>query len=531
MILNIKNKVDLSLIIIFLGSVFITSEKFINTINSPKFYFTIIALLILLVTLLIKSNYFTNVLQFGNSAILLRGLYIVCVLQSLYGILQFIGKCSSNHSSFNVTGSFENPAGFVAVISLIFPVGLYWCLKSQLIEQRLVFFSLGLILFSIVISGSRTGILAIIAPSIVFLVFEFQLLLKMRNLKNSFLIYFLGIVILFSSLFFLYQSKSDSANGRVLIWNVTAEMIKEKPLFGFGFKGFKANYMNYQSRYFELNPQSEFKYLADNVTHPFNEFINIIVCFGIIGLLLYLSLLSFVIWKCFKLEYLQKNILLCCFTSFIVLSFFSYPLQYIPVWFFLGYLILILFSASIRNIKINLFARILAGAACIFGIIIFALKINDELKWKEIATKSLEGATIKMLPNYAYLYPKMIDNELFLYNYGAELNIAEKYAESNKILFECSKNFNNYDLQMIMADNYYHTGKTEKAIETYQLASNMIPCRFLPIYQIFQIYKDTNNKTFATKYAKEIINKKIKIPSIAVNAMTEEAQEYVKEKL
>lgn len=529
MTLSMNSKLDISLIIIFLGSVFITSEKFINTINSPKFYFTIVALLILLVVIFLKNNDFATIFQFTNSFTLLRGIYIIGVFQSIYGILQFIGKCSSNHSSFNVTGSFENPAGFVTVLSLIFPVGLYWCLKSKLLEQRLVFFSLGLILFSIVISGSRTGILAIIAPSIVFLVFEFQLLLKIRNLKNSFQIYFLGIVILLSSLFFLYKSKSDSANGRVLIWNVTAEMIKEKPLFGFGFKGFKANYMNYQARYFELIPQSEFKYLADNVAHPFNEFLNIIVCFGIIGLLLYLSLLSFVIWKCFKLDYLQKNILLCCFTSFIVLSFFSYPLQYIPVWFFLGYLILILFSTSIRNVKINLFARILAVAACILGTIIFALKINDELKWKEIAIKSLEGATIKMLPNYAYLYPKMIDNELFLYNYGAELNIAEKYPESNRILLECSNNFNNYDLQMIVADNYYQTGKTEKAIQTYQHASYMIPCRFLPSYQIFQIYKNANHKTLATKYANEIINKKVKIPSIAVNSMKEEAQEYLQE--
>lgn len=49
---------------------------------------------------------------------------------------------------------------------------------------------------------------------------------------------------------------------------------------------FQAKYMDYQAKYFERNPNSEFINLADNVKYPFNEFIKIAVEFGLVGLIL-----------------------------------------------------------------------------------------------------------------------------------------------------------------------------------------------------------------------------------------------------
>ena len=83
--------------------------------------------------------------------------------------------------------------------------------------------------------------------------------------------------------FILYSQKKDYANGRLLIWNVSVEMIKDKPLFGLGHDTFQAKYMNYQAEYFRNNPNSRYKLLADNVKHPFNEFIKVAVEFGIVS--------------------------------------------------------------------------------------------------------------------------------------------------------------------------------------------------------------------------------------------------------
>jgi O-antigen polymerase len=203
-------------------------------------------------------------------------------------------------------------------------------------------------------------------------------------------------------------------------------MLKDKPLTGFGHKGFQANYMNYQAQYFEQNPDSRFKQLADNVTHPFNEFIKIAVNYGVIGLLLYALLISIIFRKLFKSKHPQKNILFGVFVSFITLSFFSYPLQYVPIWLLLSYLTLVVFSEWLPERKLSLIIRIPIIGGCFLGIIFFSLRMNHELEWKDIAVKSLQGKTKLMLPKYEELYPYLKYNSLFLYNYGAELNVARQ---------------------------------------------------------------------------------------------------------
>ncbi|MDR0602686.1 MAG: O-antigen ligase family protein [Bacteroidales bacterium] len=457
----------------------------------------------------------------------MKGLYVVGVFQSLYGILQYIGKYPSNHNSFAVTGSFDNPAGFIAVLSLLFPIGIFWCIKSKRLEQRLVFFSVGLILFSIIISGSRTGLLAVIISTISNFIIELQLLSKFKHSKCFKLIVFSTIILLLASLSILYVWKPDSANGRLLIWNVSTEMIKDKPLTGFGYEGFQANYMSYQAQYFKENPHSRFKQLADNVTHPFNEFIKIAVNYGVIGLSLYVLLISIVFWKLFKSKHPQKNILIGMFVSFITISFFSYPLQYAPIWLLLSYLTLVAFPVRLYEKNLPLTIRIPIIGICFLGIILFSFRMNCELEWKDIAVKSLQGHTKQMLPKYEKLYPYLKYNSLFLYNYGAELNVAIQFEKSKILLNECRKKFNDYDLQMLLADNYYHIGDTIEAIRIYQHAENMIPCRFLPLYCQFEIYKKHKNVSNAKEIAHKIVKKQVKVKSTTVESIIENADNYL----
>ncbi|WP_321287536.1 hypothetical protein [uncultured Sunxiuqinia sp.] len=151
------------------------------------------------------------------------------------------------------------------------------------------------------------------------------------------------------------------------------------------------------------------------------------------------------------------------------------------------------------------------------------------MKWKEIATKSLNGKTEEMLPEYEKLYRNSLlkKHPFFLYNYGAELNYAEQYARSTAILVVCQKKFNDYDLQMLLADNYEQTGETELAIQQFDRAANMIPCRFLPLYRIFKIYKQSDNIEKAKKYARLLVCKQIKIPSPTVKAIKLEAKKFL----
>lgn len=517
------------IIFIFLGSVFLTSEKFVDTENTIKYYFTVIALFVWVTIIFLKSRNLKIAILQTTSFSVLQGLYVVGIFQAIYVILQYIGIYSSNHSAFDVTGSFDNPAGFIAVLSLLFPIGVYWCIKSKKMEQRLVFFSVGLILFSIIISGSRTGLLAVIISTISILMLEFHLFSKIKRLKYFKLVMFSSIILLLAGLSVLYMLRPDSANGRLLIWDISTEMVKDKPLIGFGYQGFQANYMDYQAQYFEQNPDSIFAQLADNVTHPFNEFVKIGVNYGIVGLMLLVLLINFLYWKILKSKNPQKNILVGVFVAFITLSFFSYPLQYVPIWLLLSYFTLVLFSEKLPDKKLPLIIRIPAIGICFLGIIFFSFRINYEIEWKDIAVKSLQGKTKQMLPKYEKLYPHLKNNSLYLYNYGAELNVSKLYSKSIELLNECQKNYNDYDLQMLLADNYYHIGDTAKAIRIYQYTEKMIPCRFLPLYRQFEIYKENKNIRLAREIAEEIVKKEVKVKSSIVNSIIGRAENYLKE--
>ena len=187
------------LILIFLGSVFLTSEKFVDTTNTVKFYFTVLATLFFIILIVLNKEIEIRDQKLGlfNN---IKGVYIVGVIQAFYGILQFVGIFTSNHHKFSITGSFDNPAGFSSILALLFPIGLYWCIKSKKQEQILVSFFLGLVLLAVVLSGSRAGLLSIIISSTILLSFEFCLGEKIKALKRHKQI----IIIVFSLILHLH---------------------------------------------------------------------------------------------------------------------------------------------------------------------------------------------------------------------------------------------------------------------------------------------------------------------------------------
>ena len=122
--------INICICLIFQGSVFLTSRKFNNEVNSIKFYYTVIfTLAVVLVLVLGKRNFRLKALD--NLSKIEKSLFAIGLLQAIFGLLQFFGVFSSNNISFKITGSFDNPAGFVSVISMLYPIGLFWIIKTK----------------------------------------------------------------------------------------------------------------------------------------------------------------------------------------------------------------------------------------------------------------------------------------------------------------------------------------------------------------------------------------------------------------
>ena len=517
--------------LIFAGSVFVTSGKFVDATNTPKGYFVVIFLLAATTFIAIRQNRLNFCATENKSA--LWGINIICFLQACYGLCQFVGWVPSNHSEFAITGSFDNPAGFAAVMAIGFPIVLFLLVKANRIERYFVVTIMSVIVSTVFLSGSRAGMLSILISSLVFFLFQSNIISRLKLFQYYKLFSILIFVILVVGAFRLYHQKMDSANGRLLIWKVSSEMIKDKPLWGHGYGAFQSKYMDYQAEYFRNNSHSRFELLADNVKHPFNEFIKVAVEFGLVGLVVILSIILFVLWKIMKSKTEDRKFVFSGMASFLVFACFSYPLQYIAVCSLLLFYLLSLLPAKkivVKNTPVSVIFRSVTAIVCIFLLFYVCRQVNFEIKWKTIAMKSLRGETVKMLPEYEKLYSTSLKrNPYFLYNYGAELNVVGRFDKSIEILSECKKRFNDYDLQMLLADNYHKKGETEKAIEIYRHASFMIPCRFLPIYQLFETYRKAGQKDLAGKYANEIVNKNVKIQSNSVTCFQNEAKTFLNE--
>lgn len=80
----------------------------------------------------------------------------------------------------------------------------------------------------------------------------------------------------------LFMLKLDSSLGRVLIYKVSGQMLKDNWLSGFGFGKFYEQYLYYQSAYFEKGYYTTKELiLAGNTHYVFNEYWKLVVELGI----------------------------------------------------------------------------------------------------------------------------------------------------------------------------------------------------------------------------------------------------------
>ncbi len=511
------------LLLSIIGGVFITSDLFHDYMNDPKFYFILITTIVMLIICLLSRNGLTKLRHTLQSHHLMLGVIFICFFSSLLGLLQYCGFIPSNHSAFPITGTVENPAGFAAIQSLMFPFAYINCFdKNKCRNERLFSIAVSILcVLTIILSGSRAGALAIC--SVIIIVSLFQSRIKIYFKKHKWLLLPL-VVGLFFFLVLLYYAKPDSANGRWFIWNRCFELIKERPLLGYGINGFHRNYMECQAKYFSINPDSSYIMLADNVRHPFNEYIKLTIQFGVIGLSIAIGFLMFVIIRLIKSKQEIKVLSLSIIVSIFILSMFSYPFSYSVVWLFSFIALAPVIIKKNKLSKSYLFRFLLVSVLTSFFIFLVR-NMYYEMKWTEITKRSMIGKARRMIPNFEDVNRVMGNNPMFNYNYAVLLNHVGRYEESLTQAYKCKKKWNEYSIQILFANIFENLGQKEDAIKSYEMAHNMVPCRFEPLYGQFLIYCELNDTINILNKAYEITEKAIKVPSVRVSQIIAHAKQ------
>lgn len=387
-----------------------------------------------------------------------------------------------------------------------------------------------LVLFvSIVLSESRAGFLALLFVLAYWLYHTIKIKFLVRVSKCIKIS--ITSVLIVAVLVGLYFMKKDSADGRLLIWQITAQMIADQPLSGHGVGGFKKDYMLYQASFLKEHPDNKSAPLADIVRHPFNELLLLMVEHGILGLL-FVSLFVFLVVRTYRHTKNDTSLYaVYSLISLIVFAMFSYPLNY-P---FIRLTMVLSLALIMQNEKrIIILPNRLTSATKLSSLLVCIILLGasyklfyGEYEWNKIAKRSLRGETLQVLPDYARLYKTMNKNDLFLYNYGAELNYIGEWEQSNIVLSECALLYNDNDLQLLFADNYQQLHQYRQAEECLLLAYQMIPNRFIPLYRLAKLYELQGKDKQALMLARSILEKPIKINSVEILSIRTEMEQLI----
>lgn len=451
-------------------------------------------------------------------------LLVPILLQACYGLGQFLIGVFNGFYKLNISGSFDNPAGFSSTIMCGLPLCYYLIAKKQ---KKSVFVAVILLVLTIIISGSRAALIGSVLSAVIFYCKFLKTLFFRLNIYDRMLI--IGGVILFCIMLFLL--KEESIHGRILIWKCSLEMIKEQLFFGYGFDGFTSNYMYFQATFFKENPGSYFAMLADDTKHPFNEFIRFIVEYGLFGLLLLSNFILVVFWGYKQNRSLENKTMLTVLIIMGAHSCFSYPLDYPFVWVIL---VLSICCISFNDTKHNYLIidfpiKIILISICLLWIYCDIRIITAEQRWKSLNGSFLLKPSRKIICNYRENKKVLYESPYFLFNYAIVLNEFGDYEQSNQELELCCKKLNNIDMQLLQADNYIKMNKFREAEDILITASYMCPNRFIPLYQLFCLYNIINDKKMASIIASEILKKPVKVPSMTVEQIKNEMRNYLEE--
>lgn len=417
-------------------------------------------------------------------------------------------------------GHFDNPAGFATFVVAGFPF-LYYIDYIQ--RNSYIRHSIEIIFMAIMFAtGSRAGIIA--------LIFVIGLsYYKKRHWECNIWIKTAAATILCIFLIILYLLKKDSADGRVLIWRCTYNMIAQKPIWGYGADGFRKYYMNFQEQYFAENPDSVYANLADNIVHPFNEYLQIIVNYGFVGLGVFFLFIVLLFYISKKEDASGNYDAVLSLTGIGVIALFSYPFSYTVCRCFIVYNIIVitgLWRIFIINPK-PLRALIICFVMIAVGAVYWqsrTVKKTAYQTWHKLHSQSFDNMADK---REFYEAGEILDNAEFWYELGARFYFFKMYDDCLFALNRSENLNNNTDVQILKGICLADLGKSDLAELHYKSAHNMCPKLIKPLYLLVKLYEQTGDSIKARSMALQVLDKKEKVKTFESDEMKDELKKYI----
>ena len=468
-----------------------------------------------------------NTIDGRNTTMFYLMIVFISFSQILFGL---INQTNNFNAIRHIHGTFFN-SGLLAGFGSLAIISLVNLLCSNLKRKKFRYLKLILCIIGLIIQiyiilrlNSRAALVA--SGSGMIVVFYLLFRPKLRILSVA-----IPILVLFGS--YLYQLRPESADGRLLVWLSSVEMVKDSPILGFGTGAFRQNYMNYQAQYLAITSYDSFNNLASDTNLAFNELLKILVEQGIVGGILFIGLLASVLGIKsveFKREVISLKALLC---TMLVFGMFSYPSESIlfqtMFFFIVAQLAGLADTQRAVVVKINKRAT---TALCVLAVIVYipigisiftymkSCKKFDEI----ILCDAVDRQTAVRLQE---LYPQLSTTNEYLSYYGQVLNRLKEYKHAELVLEQQGRCFPSSGQRIDLGIALHGQGRYHEADEKWIEASKMVPVLIKPHYLLAKSYFLQGKKQLGYQQAKIVLTKNPKVNTPEIYYMKEEIKQII----
>lgn len=457
--------------------------------------------------------------------LLFRCFTVALALQAVYAVLQYFGLDPgfrfSEAQRMRVFGTIGNPNFLGGYLAGGLPLALGLALWDERRAWRTVgFVSVLLCAAALVVTGSKGGLLSAAAGGTLLLCYawfrgEFRARLGAAGRKALLgagiaLLLFVGAAAVFEGAFPIWRNlvtsldpKGKSVGIRRVYWHTTVELIKARPVAGWGPGCFAAHQLEAQADWLARPENATFVHTAGTPRHAHNDYLQLTAEAGLLGLAGLLIMLA--LWMSQAMLHLRRDrpdwaaCAAAAVAAILVQALVSFPL-YRPLgcmmfWLFSAVALPAHGAASTRRVHVRPW---LGAVACAAAAVLLLSVCWQSVRLLAAERHGKTGKGLAMAGQWERALPAF-DKALAMNPHHAELmmnrglacfHTGQFRAAIDTLLRSCRYE-RHVQTHTVLGDAYARLGQTSEAEEEYARAMRLGPANTAPRFAYATFLKDS----------------------------------------
>ena len=260
--------------------------------------------------------------------------------------------------------------------------------------------------------------------------------------------------------------------------------------------------------------------IADCPAYAFNEYLELGVECGVVGLIIYLLLISVSITTLYR----EQSVWCYGLIALSIFALFSYPFK------MMLFCVMLAFFVAITGIKPGKNRTLFPVYVTFLMALVFVVAGYSRYKTAKVAERSLEKAMTLYDIKYYEAFTEecvsfqdaLLHKYNFMFAFGQSLNKCGEYAKSDSILEKGAAISSDPMFWNVMGNNAKALQQYGRAEECYLRAFNLLPNRLYPLTLLAELYYATGDSCAFIRMKDIVNNFKPKVESVQTEKLREE---------